>query len=95
MRQAVTTAARYRASIELIDEMKMIHGSYNKVSKALDMPWSTLAMVTSGRKPLPIAAVVRIAQTLARNPLIEIAKVEAEHTSGWIQKVWLDTLKNI
>jgi len=90
MGQDVTRATRYPTSMALMNEMRSIHGSYNKASKALGIPWATVAMVTSGAKPLPIAAAVKIAKILARDPLVTLAQVEAEHTSGWIQSVWLD-----
>lgn len=78
----------FKRSMELIDEMKAMHGSYNKASKALGIPWATLAMVTSGRKPLPVAAVVKIAKILALDPLLAVAECEAEHAKGWIAETW-------
>jgi len=89
MQHGVTSATRYPQSMALMEELRTIYGSYNKASKGLGIPWATLAMVTSNRKPLPVAAAVKIAEKLALDPLVTIARVEAEHTKGWIQDVWL------
>lgn len=88
MEQGVTSGTRFAQSMALMDEMKAIAGSYNKASKLLGIPWSTVAMITSGRKPMPIAMAVKCAILLGRDPLLTLAQIEEEHTEGWIREVW-------
>jgi len=92
MGQDVTTATRYPQSMALMEEMKSICGSYNKASKKLGVPWSTVAMITSGRKPMPIAMAVKCAILLGRDPLLTLAQIEEEHTAGWIREVWREVI---
>jgi hypothetical protein len=78
----------------LMEELRAIHGSYNKAAKAMGVPWSTVAMITCGSKPMPIAMCLIAARILGRDPLQTIASVEYEHTKGWIQDAWGKVLRD-
>lgn len=93
MGQDVTIGTKYPQSIALMDELRAIAGSYNKASKLLGVPWSTVGMITSGRKPMPVAMAIKASYMLGRDPLREVAQIEAEHTNGWLREVWLDVIR--
>lgn len=73
----------------LMNEARAIYGSYNRVAQALGVPWSSIAAITSGRKPMPAALAVLIAEKLARDPLVTLARVSMDaDRSDWQRTVW-------
>lgn len=85
----ITRETRHPQSMRLINEAKAIYGSYNKLSQALGVPWSSIAAITSGRKPVSPALAVLLAEKLARDPLLTVALVSLDaDRSDWQRRVW-------
>lgn len=75
--------------MRLMNEARAIYGSYHKVSQALGVPWSSVAAITSGRKPMPAALAVLIAEKLALDPLVTVARISLDaDRSSWQRQVW-------
>lgn len=73
----------------LMNEARTIYGSYHRVAQALGVPWSSIAAITSGRKPMPAALAVLIAEKLARDPLVAVARISMDaDRSSWQREVW-------
>lgn len=84
----VTSETRFPQSLALMDEAKAIYGSYNKAAQAFGVPWSTVAQITSRRKPMPAALAAMIALRIGRDPLQAIAAVEIEAATPWQAEAW-------
>lgn len=75
--------------IYLLNEGKHLHGSYAALARALGVPWSTMAMVSSGRMPPSPALVLGLSLMLGRAPLQDLARVELQAgRDTWSGKLW-------
>lgn len=73
----------------LLEEVKALYGSYKQASMKLGIPWSTFAAVSSKTKPPSPALTVTLSIALSRDPLPDLARVEAEvDRDTWSKLTW-------
>lgn len=94
-RTSIAASRRYPHSIFLLEEAAGVLGSLNAVARHMGAPWSTVANIHIDKMALPSAMVVALAELLAREPMIELAKVELERTDAWQQTWWRRKLRRL
>lgn len=87
---------RFPQSYGLLLDARCLYGSFNKTAKHYGVPWSTVAAISSGKKPMPAALAAVIATELGRDPLAAVASVELEAAATpWQREVWRRFLTDV